>query len=637
MRQLFGPGRFPSVRRGRAAAPATATPSRSTPRFTSTSSPRSIRCCEEAFPDLTVRWFQRGSEDVAARLNSEIAAGRVGADLVMTSDPFWYQELKEAGHLLEYRSPGRRRIPPALNDPDGTFVTVRVPVMVLAVNTTRVAAGARPRTFRELAEPAWAGRVTMGDPESVRLGVHGRRGARARSTGGSTSTRSARNDIVAAGGNSAVLSRVMTGEKDAGIILLENLLQAREQNPEAPIEIVYPEDGAILVPSPIAIMKATAARGCGASALRLLPVGRRPGGDRQRLDVFAARHTFQPRRRAPVARGLLGAAPALDVRLPARDDQRARRDQAAVQQRRARRRMTGRWLAGPAAGCPDARADCAGARPLGRDAGGRDAAALRARRSASRRTCRRSSTRSSSHPPRSSSPPRLRFRWPGSWREPICRRAPLPRAPRRALRRPALSRRDRVDQPREPDGWLAEPSRRRGTIFDIYTTAGHHLGARALLLHLRVSECLAALENIDPSLEDAARMSGAGPLTVLRDDHAAAHLARDPGRRVPRLCGVGLRVRRAGADRLASAALQLLTTRIYGYATHGRPRRPLHRRRALSAALLVIALVDVDAGGPARPRRPHHERHGQGVHPVAASRSALALAALRRGDRCRRS
>ena len=57
----------------------------------------------EAFPDIDVRFFQRGSEDVAARLNSEIAAGRVGADLVMTSDPFWYQELKEAGHLLPYK------------------------------------------------------------------------------------------------------------------------------------------------------------------------------------------------------------------------------------------------------------------------------------------------------------------------------------------------------------------------------------------------------------------------------------------------------------------------------------------------------------------------------------------------------
>ena len=212
----------------------------------------------DTFPDVSVRWFQRGSEEVAARLNSEIAAGRIGADLVMTSDPFWYEELKEAGHLLEYRSSGAAGIPPALNDPDGAFVTVRVPVMVLAVNTDRVAPAAHPRTFRELAEPAWAGRVTMGDPNrsgSAFTAV----AALARKYGWEYFEGLRKNGIVAAGGNSAVLSRIMTGEKDAGIILLENLLQARQQNAAAPVGIVYPDDGAILVPSPIAIMKTTAA------------------------------------------------------------------------------------------------------------------------------------------------------------------------------------------------------------------------------------------------------------------------------------------------------------------------------------------------------------------------------------------
>jgi iron(III) transport system substrate-binding protein len=210
----------------------------------------------DAFPDLTVEWFQRGSEDVATRLNSEIAAGRVNADLVMTSDPFWYQELKEAGHLLEYRSAHAKGIPADLNDPDGTFVTVRMPVMVLAVNSNRVDAGRRPRTFRELADPVWSGRIAMGDPNgsgSAFTAV----AALARKYGWEYFEGLRRNDVVAAGGNSAVLNRVVTGEKDVGVILLENLLQAREQNPSVPIEIVYPEDGAILVPSPIAIMRAT--------------------------------------------------------------------------------------------------------------------------------------------------------------------------------------------------------------------------------------------------------------------------------------------------------------------------------------------------------------------------------------------
>ena len=211
----------------------------------------------DAFPDLTIEWFQRGSEDVAARLNSEIAAGRVNADIVMTSDPFWYEELKEGGHLLEYRSARASGIPPNLNDPGGTFVTVRVPLMVLAVNSNRVAANARPRTFRELAESAWAGRVTMGDPNrsgSAFTAV----AALAQKYGWEYFEGLRRNDVVAAGGNSAVLNRVVTGEKEVGVILLENVLQAREQNPKVPIEIVYPEDGSILVPSPIAIMKTTA-------------------------------------------------------------------------------------------------------------------------------------------------------------------------------------------------------------------------------------------------------------------------------------------------------------------------------------------------------------------------------------------
>lgn len=212
----------------------------------------------DEFPDLTIRWFQRGSEDVAARLNSEIAAGRIGADLVMTSDPFWYEELKEAGHLLEYRSPRATGIPSDLNDPDGMFVTVRVPVMVLAVNRGRVPAGKRPRTFRELTDPAWAGRMTMGDPNRSGSAFTAVAALAAR-YGWEYFEALRRNDVVAAGGNSAVLSRVVTGEKEVGLILLENILQARQQNPDVPLEIVYPEDGAILVPSPIAIMKATAA------------------------------------------------------------------------------------------------------------------------------------------------------------------------------------------------------------------------------------------------------------------------------------------------------------------------------------------------------------------------------------------
>ena len=101
--------------------------------------------------------------------------------------------------------------------------------------------------------------------------------------------------------------------------------------------------------------------------------------------------------------------------------------------------------------------------------------------------------------------------------------------------------------------------------------------------------CLSALENMDASLEDAARMSGAGPFTVLRTITlpliwpailAGAFLvfaASASAFGVPALVGTPARV-------------HVLTTRIYSHVTTG-GLDGLYTAAALSVPLLVIALV----------------------------------------------
>ena len=206
----------------------------------------------EEFPDIEIKWYQKGSEEVAAKVNAEIAAGGVRADIIMPSDPFWYAELKDGGHLLEYTSPGAASIPEELKDSDGAFVTVRVPVMVMTVNSANLPEKAWPKTFAELTDPKWRGRITMGNP--LQSGSNFTSvAALAEKYGWEYFEGLRRNEIVSAGGNSSVLNRVATGEKDVGIILLENLLKARAEDANFPTAIIYPEDGAILVPSPIAI------------------------------------------------------------------------------------------------------------------------------------------------------------------------------------------------------------------------------------------------------------------------------------------------------------------------------------------------------------------------------------------------
>lgn len=204
------------------------------------------------FPDIEVRWYQKGSEDVATKVNAEIAAGEIKADLIMTSDPFWYEELKDGGHLLPYESPAAAAIPASLKDPDHAFVTVRIPVMVMTANANSLSEEEQPRGFADLTDARWAGRVTMGNP--LQSGSNFTAVAALSSKyGWEYFNGLKRNDTVAAGGNSSVLNRVASGEKDVGVILLENLLKVHEEMPDHPARIIYPEDGAILVPSPIAI------------------------------------------------------------------------------------------------------------------------------------------------------------------------------------------------------------------------------------------------------------------------------------------------------------------------------------------------------------------------------------------------
>ena len=135
-------------------------------------------------------------------------------------------------------------------------------------------------------------------------------------------------------------------------------------------------------------------------------------------------------------------------------------------------------------------------------------------------------------------------------------------------------------------GWL---NRLAGGAFDIYTTTGIVWVLGLFYYTFVYLTCLTALENMDPSLEDAARISGAGPLTVLAT--ITLPLIR------PAILAGAFLVFAASASAFgvpaligSPARLPLLTTRIYSYATTG-GLDGLYTASALSVALLVIAVA----------------------------------------------
>ncbi len=209
----------------------------------------------EAFPGVEVKWYQAGSEKIAAKVLAEEKGGGTKADLLMTSDLFFYQELAAQGLLLELRGPVFESVPAEYRDPGGAFAVNRFPLMVLAYNTAQVVPEDVPRSFEDLLDPKYKGRLTMPSPlESGSALTTALYLYHAFGEGYFEGLRS--NDVLAAGGNGSTLSRLQSGERPVGMVLFENVLQARSKGMTS-VEAVIPEDGALVIPSPLAIFKGT--------------------------------------------------------------------------------------------------------------------------------------------------------------------------------------------------------------------------------------------------------------------------------------------------------------------------------------------------------------------------------------------
>lgn len=193
---------------------------------------------KEALPGVTLHWFQAGSEKVAAKLEAELAAGGTPCDVLITSDPFLYERFKEEQRWLRYVSPNGLRTPSRYVDIDGNYAAIRLSTMVLVHRAGTEA----PKSFASLTDAKWKDEVALGDPLTS-----GTAFTWAVSMDRATYFSALReNGARVAGGNAAVLQKIEGGEAKVGVLLLENALAAKAKG--SPIEIAWPEDGAVVVP-----------------------------------------------------------------------------------------------------------------------------------------------------------------------------------------------------------------------------------------------------------------------------------------------------------------------------------------------------------------------------------------------------
>src|ERR1700675_1005357 len=128
------------------------------------SSEKVAKLFEAAYPGIKVEVHRTGSERILQRVMQELQANIKIADVVHTSDAGHYVLLKEKNLLMKYAPAGIDRFPAAFKDKDGYHYGLRATVNVIAYNSKIVPAADAPRTWKDLLDPKWKGKLVTAHP-----------------------------------------------------------------------------------------------------------------------------------------------------------------------------------------------------------------------------------------------------------------------------------------------------------------------------------------------------------------------------------------------------------------------------------------------------------------------------------------
>ena len=120
---------------------------------------------EQKFPGITVRVERAGGERIFTRIAQEYAAGIHTPDAVSTGDAAQFPAWKRQGLLAPYIPEDVvRYIAAEHRDPDGYYATVRSSLCVMAYNTELVKREDVPKSFADLLDQKWKGKIVKAHP-----------------------------------------------------------------------------------------------------------------------------------------------------------------------------------------------------------------------------------------------------------------------------------------------------------------------------------------------------------------------------------------------------------------------------------------------------------------------------------------
>ena len=208
---------------------------------------------EAKYPGIAVRVERSGAERVFQRIGQEYASRIHAVDVVNSSDAAHLIVWKRDGWLAPYVSEDIARYPAEHRDADGQFASFRITLSIIAYNTSLVKAEEAPKSFADLLDPKWKGKMVKAHP-SYSGTIMTATQQLTRDLGWEYLEKLAQQNVMQVQSASDPPKKLALGERAVQADGNEyNLFQLKEQG--RPVEPVYAAEGTPLVVGPNGIFK----------------------------------------------------------------------------------------------------------------------------------------------------------------------------------------------------------------------------------------------------------------------------------------------------------------------------------------------------------------------------------------------
>jgi len=210
---------------------------------------------EAKFPGIAVRVERSGAERIYTRIGQEYSSNIRAVDVVNTADQSHCIVWKRNGWLAPYLPEDvAQHFDKAYYDPDGLHITTRILVSPLAYNTNLVKKEDAPKSFADLLDPKWKGKMVKAHPAYSGT-IMNATFQIARDLGWDYLEKLAKQNVMQVQSATDSPKRIALGER-AIMVDGAGYLVIRNKEAGQPVEVIYPTEGTPLATGPSAVFKA---------------------------------------------------------------------------------------------------------------------------------------------------------------------------------------------------------------------------------------------------------------------------------------------------------------------------------------------------------------------------------------------